>query len=88
MNLHKRGKMESLAYFALKEQYSKVRKLRSRLENMNKIIDWCKFLELFPEKISTVGRPNYDKILLIKFYFCKAGTDFPTRNWNFKLMTD
>ncbi len=30
--------MELLVYFTLKEKYSKVKKLRSRLEEMNKII--------------------------------------------------
>ena len=58
--------MESLVNFALKEKYTKVKKLRSRLEEMNKIIDWNKFVELFPERKSQVGRPNYEKILLLK----------------------
>lgn len=64
--------MESLVNFALKEKYAKVKKLRSRLENMDKIIDWNKFLGLFPEKESTVGRPNYDRILLIKILFLQG----------------
>jgi len=36
----KRGKMESLVNFALREKYAKVKKLRSRLEDMSKLIDW------------------------------------------------
>ncbi|MDP2934275.1 MAG: IS5 family transposase [bacterium] len=64
--------MESLVNFALKEKYAKVKKLRSRLENMDKIIDWNKFLALFPERESTVGRPNYNKILLLKILFLQG----------------
>ena len=40
----KRGKMESLVNFALQEKYAKVKKLRSRLENIGKLIDWNKFI--------------------------------------------
>ncbi|PIN93221.1 hypothetical protein COU54_04095 [Candidatus Pacearchaeota archaeon CG10_big_fil_rev_8_21_14_0_10_31_24] len=55
--------MESLVNFALQEKYSKVKKLRSRLEEMNKLLNWERFLSLFPERGSLVGRPNYEKIL-------------------------
>lgn len=68
----KRVKMESLVNFALQEKYSKVRKLRSRLEEMNKILDWNKFISLFPERKSLVGRPNYEEILMIKIMFLQG----------------
>ena len=68
----KRGKMESLVNFALQEKYAKVKKLRSRLENMGKLIEWDKFIELFPERESTVGRPNYEKILMLKMMFVQG----------------
>src|SRR3990167_6189143 len=64
--------MESLVNFALQEKYSKVKKLRSRLEDMNKLIDWDKFIELFPEKESLRGRPNYEKILMLKLMFLQG----------------
>jgi IS5 family transposase len=64
--------MESLIDFALQEKYSKVKNLRSRLENMNKLIDWEKFLQFFPTRETLVGRPNYEKILMIKLGFLQG----------------
>lgn len=64
--------MESLVNFALKEKYARVKKLRSRLEDMNKLMDWNKFVELFPERESQVGRPNYEKILMLKMMFLQG----------------
>ena len=64
--------MESLIDFALQEKYARVKKLRSRLEDMNKLINWNKFLSLFPERESLVGRPNYEKILMTKLMFLQG----------------
>jgi len=64
--------MESLIDFALQEKYSKVKKLRSRLEDMKKLIDWDKFLQFFPTRESLVGRPNYEKILMTKLFFLQG----------------
>ena len=64
--------MESLINFALQEKYAKVKKLRSRLDEMNKLIDWNKFSELFPERESLRGRPNYEKILMVKLMFLQG----------------
>ena len=64
--------MESLTNFALKEKYSKVKKLRSRLEEMKNLIDWKKFLPIFLEKESLRGRPNYEKILMLKLLFLQG----------------
>jgi len=64
--------MESLLDFALKEKYSKVKKLRSRLEEMNQLIKWENFIQFFPEKGSNFGRPNYEKILMIKISFLQG----------------
>lgn len=58
--------MDDLIDFALKEKYEKVSLLRSKLDDMNKIIDWIAFIKLFPEKETTRGRPEYDKVLMIK----------------------
>ena len=64
--------MESLVNFALQEKYSKVKKLRSRLEEMNKLLDWNRFISLFPERESLRGRPNYEKILMVKIMFLQG----------------
>ena len=64
--------MESLVNFGLKEEYEKVKQLRSRLEEMKNLIDWNAFLPLFPEKENFVGRPNYEKILMIKILFLQG----------------
>lgn len=64
--------MESLVNFALQERYSKVKKLRSRLEEMNKLLNWERFLSLFPERESLIGRPNYEKILMLKLLFLQG----------------
>jgi len=64
--------MESLTNFALKEKYDRVKKLRSRLEEMNKLLNWEKFISLFPEKESMRGRPNYEKILMLKLMFLQG----------------
>ena len=58
--------MNSLTDFALKQKYEKVKKLRSRLEEMNNLFDWGAFVSLFPERENKVGRPNYEKELMIK----------------------
>lgn len=58
--------MENLSDFFLKERYEKVRKLQTNLEEINKLIDWNQFVELFPKKESNFGRPSYDRVLMIK----------------------
>ncbi len=58
--------MNSLTDFALKQKYAKVKKLRSRLDEMNHLFDWGAFVSLFCERENKVGRPNYDKKLMIK----------------------
>lgn len=64
--------MKNLVDFALQEKYAKVKKLRSRLEDMNKLIDWDSFLALFPDKETNRGRPSYDKILMVKTLFLQS----------------
>jgi IS5 family transposase len=64
--------MKSLTHFALKEKYDKVKQLKSRLDDMKKLIDWETFLPLFPEKESNMGRPAYEKILMIKILFLQS----------------
>lgn len=64
--------MKNLIDFALKEKYEKVKKLRSRLEDMKEIIDWHSLLKLMPETESTRGRPEYDRILMLKALFLQS----------------
>jgi IS5 family transposase len=39
---------------------------------MNSLIDWERFLPLFPERETKRGRPNYEKILMIKILFLQS----------------
>lgn len=64
--------MNTLTDFALREKYEKVKKLRSRLEEMEKLFDWDKFVALFPERETTVGRPAYERKLMIKCFFLQS----------------
>ena len=64
--------MNTLTDFALKEKYAKVSKLRSNLEEINKLIDWNALSKLFPKKSSIVGRPEYEKVLMIKILFLQS----------------
>lgn len=64
--------MEDLVHFALKNKYEQVKKLRPRLERMKKLIDWEKFVVLFPEKESNMGRPAYEKVLMIRILFLQS----------------
>ena len=64
--------MKNLIDFALQEKYAKVKKLRSRLEDMKNTIDWNCFLKLLPDNESNRGRPEYDKILMLKVLFLQG----------------
>lgn len=64
--------MNSLTDFALKQKYEHVKKLRSRLEDMNNLFDWNAFVSLFPERENIVGRPNYDQKLMVKCLFLQS----------------
>lgn len=64
--------MQNLIDFSLKQKYSEVKKLRSRLEDMKKLIKWEAFLPLFPDKETNRGRPAYEKILMIKLLFLQS----------------
>lgn len=64
--------MKNLIDFALQEKYAKVKKLRSRLEDMKNLLDWDSFLRLLPDNESNLGRPEYDKILMLKIMFLQG----------------
>lgn len=64
--------MKTLTDFALQSKYAKVKTLRSRLEDMKKLIDWKAFIRLLSEKETNVGRPAYDKMLMLKLLFLQS----------------
>lgn len=64
--------MENLVDYALKEKYEKVKQLRSRLDDIKKLIDWERFLLLFPDNNSIMGRPRYNRILMIKILILQS----------------
>lgn len=64
--------MESLTQFALRENYEKVRKLRSNLEEMKELINWNEFLKFFPEREPGRGRPEYNRVLMVKTLFLQG----------------
>ena len=64
--------MENLIDFALKEKYDKVKKLRTRLDEMNKLLEWEAFLPLFPKKETNRGAPEYEKTLMLKILFLQS----------------
>lgn len=64
--------MENLIDYALQTKYNKVKKLRNNLEEFNKLVNWRKFLRFFPVRSSFVGRPEYEKILMIKILFLQG----------------
>ena len=66
--------MSNLINFALREEFSKIKKLSksSKLEEIKKILDWNKFLSLFPEKETLRGRPPYEKIMMVKLLFLQS----------------
>src|SRR3989344_4926268 len=64
--------MESLIDFALRDKYSKVKELRSRLDEMEKLFEWDAFLTLIPPRESSIGRPSFDRKLMIKCLFLQG----------------
>ena len=64
--------MKDLIDFALREKYAKVKKLRSRLEEMKKIIDWDSFLPYLPKKETAVGRNGYNSIFKLQVLFLQS----------------
>jgi len=64
--------MKNLIDFALKEKYEKVKKLKSNLEEINKLIDWNSVAELIPKNKNNIGRPPYETKLMIKILFLQS----------------
>ena len=58
--------MNNLVDFVLQNKYEKVKKLRNNLNQFKNLVNWRKFLRFFPTKSSSVGRPEYEKVLMIK----------------------
>lgn len=66
--------MNNLVNFALKQEFSKIKTLSksSNLEDFKRIIEWNKFIPLFPERETARGRPAYEKILMVKLLFLQG----------------
>ena len=64
--------MKNLIDFALKEKYDKVKKLRSKLEEIKHLVDWNAFLPLFPQKETNRGAPEYEKTFMLKILFLQS----------------
>jgi len=64
--------MKNLVDYALKEKYAKVRKLRSTLEEMKKLIDWNSIAQSISIHENNMGRPPYDKVLMVKILFLQS----------------
>ena len=58
--------MTNFNQYFLKEEYKQVKKLKSKLDEINSLIDWEEFYKLFPKKESNMGRRPYDKVLMVK----------------------
>lgn len=58
--------MTNFNEFLLKSEYKKVQKLKSKLDEINSLIDWNEFSKFFPKKENNIGRPAYDRVLLSK----------------------
>ena len=64
--------MKNLVDFALRENYDKVKRLRSNLEEMKILIDWNSIVETLPKKEGNIGRPAYEKELMVKILFLQS----------------
>lgn len=77
--------MNNLIDFALKEKFSKVRKLRSKLSEMNALLNWEAFASLFPKKETTRGRPAYNTILMLKCLFLQSWYNISDEELEFQI---
>ncbi len=77
--------MNDLIDFALKQKYSKVKKLRSKLSEMDKLLDWQSFASLFPEKETNRGAPGYDVVLKLKCLFLQSWYNISDEELEFQI---
>jgi len=64
--------MNTLTNFALQTKFEKVKSLRPNFYQVTNLINWKNLVRLFPEKESTKGRPEYEKILMLKVIFLQS----------------
>ena len=77
--------MNDLIDFALRQKFSKVKKLRSKLSEMNSLLDWSGFSSLFPMKETTRGRPAYNPILKLKCLFLQSWYNISDEELEFQI---
>lgn len=58
--------MSDLGDYFLKNAYKEVHKLKSKLDEINSLVNWNEFYKFFSKKESNFGRPPYDRVLLCK----------------------
>ena len=64
--------MTTLTNFGLQTKFEEVKALRNNLDQFNQLLNWKAFLRFFPPRSSWVGRPEYDKIVMIKILFLQG----------------
>lgn len=64
--------MNTLTNFALQTKFEKVKSLRPNFYQVSNLINWESLVQLFPGKESTRGRPEYEKILMLKILFLQS----------------
>ena len=64
--------MNNLLDFALQTKFEKVKSLRPQFFEINNLIAWDTLVTLFPEKSSLRGRPEYEKVLMLKILFLQS----------------
>lgn len=76
--------MKSLSDFFLQKKYDKVKSLRPRLEEVNKLVKWKEFLPIIPRK-SRVGHPGFDIILKLKILFLQSWYNISDEEMEFQI---
>lgn len=77
--------MKDLVDFALRQKFSKVKKLRSKLSEMNSLLDWQMFASFFPKKETSRGRPAYDVVLKLKCLFLQSWYNLSDEELEFQI---
>jgi transposase, IS5 family len=64
--------VKNLLDFALQERYERVKTLKPQLEEIKQIVSWSEFEKYFAVSDSKRGRPEYDRVLMIKLLFLQS----------------
>jgi len=64
--------VKNLLDFALQERYERVKTLKPQLEEIKHLLSWSEFDKFFAVADSKLGRPEYDRVLMIKLLFLQS----------------